>query len=262
MSMPLPLPSTFMPLPLAIMIPFMGIQSAVMARQFGMGFQYGKRKISSMSNEEFNKLTPQQMQIDFAREIKDMIPTFGESLKDMRPFQRMIWVEMLAVMKEAIELGIDVAKAGVDPLAHIFGQHIHGEGPGSGPPPFVDPHKFLSPAQILEHKRHGHLGGTGTSPPPDVESPPPYVDPPDIPPAVDDVFRFVNVELYSLSWPNPPGKILFKGYLQQIDLLRLRHFYILKRNDPKSSAALKAKMNLNKLVLNSIIGRWTSLKPK
>ncbi len=169
--MPLPLPSTFMPLPLAIMIPFMGIQSSVMARQFGMNFQYGKRKISSMSNEEFNKLTPAQMQADFARETKDMIPTFGESLKDMRPFQRMIWVEMLAVMKEAIELGIDVAKAGVDPLAHIFGQHIHGTGPGGSisSPPVIDEHKFLSPSQILQHKKHGHLGGVDKPVPSKVE---------------------------------------------------------------------------------------------
>ncbi len=160
MSFPVPLPSTFMPLPLAIMIPFMGIQSGVMAQQFGMNFQYGKRKISAMSNEEFNKLTPQQMQADFQLQIKGMIPTFQQALEDMRPFQRMIFVEMLAVFKEALELGLDVAKAGVDPLAHIFGQHVHGGTPTSKtPPPDIDEHLFLSPAEILEHKKHGHLGG-------------------------------------------------------------------------------------------------------
>ncbi len=138
MSFPVPLPSTFMPLPLAIMIPFMGIQSGVMAQQFGMNFQYGKRKISAMSNEEFNELTPEKMQADFSRQIKGMIPTFEASLQDMRPFQRMIFTEMLAVMKEAIDLGINVAKAGVDPLAHIFGEHIHPSGTG-GPTPFGAP---------------------------------------------------------------------------------------------------------------------------
>ncbi len=147
MSFPVPLPSTFMPLPLAIMIPFMGIQSGVMAQQFGMNFQYGKRKISAMSNEEFNKLTPQQMQADFSNMITGLIPTFGDSLREMRPFQRMIFEEMLAVMKVAVDLGIDVAKAGVDPLAHVFGQHIHGEGVSTGTPQFhpQDEDKFQPP---------------------------------------------------------------------------------------------------------------------
>ncbi len=138
-----------MPLPLAIMIPFMGIQSGVMAQQFGMNFQYGKRKISAMSNEEFNKLTPEQMQADFSNQIKGMIPTFEQSLQDMRPFQRMIFVEMLAVMKTALDLGVDVAKAGLDPLAHMFGTHIHGKGPsgtvGSIDPQVDDPTKFQVP---------------------------------------------------------------------------------------------------------------------
>ncbi len=145
MSFPVPLPSTFMPLPLAIMIPFMGIQSGVMAQQFGMNFQYGKRKISAMSNEEFNKLTPQQMQVDFSTMIEGMIPTFEKSLRDMRPFQRMIFIEMIAAFKEAVDLGIDIAKGvvGVPPTGT----------------PDIDPHKFLSPKEIEEHKKHGHLGG-------------------------------------------------------------------------------------------------------
>ncbi len=113
MSFPVPLPSTFMPLPLAIMIPFMGIQSGVMAQQFGMNFQYGKRKISAMSNEEFNKLTPQQMQADFSNQITGMIPTFEKSLQEMRPFQRMIFIEMIAAFKEAVQLGLDIAGAGL-----------------------------------------------------------------------------------------------------------------------------------------------------
>ncbi len=113
MSFPVPLPSTFMPLPLAIMIPFMGIQSGVMAQQFGMNFQYGKRKISAMSNEEFNKLTPQQMQVDFSNQITGMIPTFEKSLQEMRPFQRMIFIEMIAAFKEAVQLGLDIAGAGL-----------------------------------------------------------------------------------------------------------------------------------------------------
>ncbi len=160
MSFPVPLPLTFMPLPLAIMIPFMVIQSGVMAQQFVMNFQYGKRKISAMSNEEFNKLTPEKMQADFSNMIKGMIPTFEQSLKEMRPFQRMIFVEMVAAFKEAVDLGLDIAKAGLGI-------------PPSGDVPIVDPHKFLSPAQILEHKKHGHLGGLSEDEP--VVAPPKVV---------------------------------------------------------------------------------------
>ncbi len=154
MSFPVPLPSTFMPLPLAIMIPFMGIQSGVMAQQFGMNFQFGKRKISAMSNEEFNKLTPEQMQADFSNMIKGLIPTFGDSLRDMRPFQRMIFEEMLAVFKTAVDLGIDVAVAGAEGVAHGLGTHAiqHGEEEL----PTIDEHKFLSPLEKRIHERHGH----------------------------------------------------------------------------------------------------------
>ncbi len=123
-----------MPLPLAIMIPFMGMQSGVMAQQFGVNFQYGKRKISAMSNEEFNKLTPEQLQIDFSKQITGMIPTWEQSLKEMRPFQRMIFVEMLAAFKEAVQLGLDVAGAG---LGIKPKSPIHPQDPGKFQPPVV-----------------------------------------------------------------------------------------------------------------------------
>ncbi len=136
MSFPVPLPSTFMPLPLAIMIPFMGIQSGVMAQQFGMNFQYGKRKISAMSNEEFNKLTPQQMQVDFSNQITGMIPTFEKSLQEMRPFQRMIFIEMIAAFKEAVQLGLDIAGAGLGINTSL---------------PSIPKDKFLPPKGFEEH---------------------------------------------------------------------------------------------------------------
>ncbi len=125
-----------------------------MAQQFGMNFQYGKRKISAMSNEEFNKLTPQQMQADFANNIKGLIPTFEQSLKDMRPFQRMIFVEMLAALTEAVKLGIDVGVAGADEIAHALGTHLPGHTGGEDKP--GTEHSFLSPIQQRAHIRHGH----------------------------------------------------------------------------------------------------------
>ncbi len=80
----------FAPLPLPMMIPFMGIQSAVMAEQFGTLFQYGKRRISAMSNEEFNKLTPQMLQERMTRQIEGMIPEMEKQIQAMAPLVKII----------------------------------------------------------------------------------------------------------------------------------------------------------------------------
>ncbi len=48
--------SGFSPMPLGIMAPFMGYQSAALAYNFGLNYEFGKRVIKSMSNERFNKL--------------------------------------------------------------------------------------------------------------------------------------------------------------------------------------------------------------
>ncbi len=106
-----------MPLPLAMMIPFMGIQSAVMAKQFGENFQYGKRRISAMSNDEFNKLTPQKIQEQANLELKAMIPSMQQSIVDMNEFQKFVIQQFVKVMEDLIHafpqalldiLGIDI----------------------------------------------------------------------------------------------------------------------------------------------------------
>lgn len=80
----------FAPLPLAIMIPFMAAQSAAIGQAFGTHFQYAKRKISSMSNEEFNKLTPTQLVEDLTADIRGMIPSVTRSFDDMEKLQTII----------------------------------------------------------------------------------------------------------------------------------------------------------------------------
>ncbi len=95
-----------MPLPLAMMIPFMGAQSAVMAKQFGENFQYGKRRISAMSNEEFNKLTPGILSQRTADELKDMIPSMKQSIVDMHEFQAFVVQEFIQMMKDALAAGL------------------------------------------------------------------------------------------------------------------------------------------------------------
>ncbi len=83
-----------------MMIPFMGAQSLVIGKQFGEGFQYGKRKISAMSNEEFNKVTPAKLAQNNAEELKEMIPEMKSSITDMRSFQSFIVNELIATAKQ------------------------------------------------------------------------------------------------------------------------------------------------------------------
>jgi len=87
--MPLPI-GFFAPLPLPVMIPFMGYQSLVMGEAFGLSYQYAKRKISSMTNEEFNKLTVTDLQAMIKGSIQSGIPQMQASMDDMLTLQTKI----------------------------------------------------------------------------------------------------------------------------------------------------------------------------
>ncbi len=93
----------FAPLPLAIMIPFMAAQSFAMGHAFGTSFQYGKRKISSMTNEEFNALSATDLHGELQADIRAMIPDMNESFKRMEDFQIEILISMVNVIKKAGE---------------------------------------------------------------------------------------------------------------------------------------------------------------
>ncbi len=139
----------FMPLPLAMMIPFMGIQSAVMAKQFGENFQYGKRRISAMSNEEFNRLTPKILMENANAELKSMIPSMEQSIKDMSEFQTFLIGEFIKMIGDMLAAGLGKV-LGIEDIDTAL--------------------------QQIEHFLHGHGGGHGTEPP--VVQPPPVVTPP------------------------------------------------------------------------------------
>ncbi len=93
----------FAPLPLAIMIPFMAAQSFAMGMGFGTSFQYGKRKISSMSNEEFNAATPVSIHEDLQADIRAMIPSMNASFHRMEQFQIDILDSMGRTLIKAVE---------------------------------------------------------------------------------------------------------------------------------------------------------------
>ncbi len=93
----------FAPLPLAIMIPFMAAQSFAMGQAFGTSFQYGKRKISSMSNEEFNAVTANSLHEDIQADIRAMIPSMNQSFQRMEQFQ----IDIINSMVDTIKIGLD-----------------------------------------------------------------------------------------------------------------------------------------------------------
>ncbi len=90
----------FAPLPLAMMIPFMAGQSLMMGEAFGKGFQYGKRKISSMSNEEFNALTPDDLGKSIQTDYNAIIPHLGQAVKASSEFQSLVIREIIDVIKK------------------------------------------------------------------------------------------------------------------------------------------------------------------
>jgi len=92
--------SGFLPVPLPMMIPFMGAQSLVIGKMFGEGFQYGKRKISAMPNEEFNALTFQNMMSNARDEMQASIPTMQAALHDMQPLVETVVKEFFDYIKQ------------------------------------------------------------------------------------------------------------------------------------------------------------------
>ncbi len=159
MSLPI---GFFTPLPLPIMIPFMFMQSAAMALAFGSNFQYGKRKISAMSNEDFNKMSALDMNIDLANTVNDMVPTVEQSFKQMEKMNITILDSMARYFAQAIEFGLDVLtgkKAIQGTESHFDVGHI-GENLGSLLPRYTPEQIIGENAQIVEASSGG--GTTGT----------------------------------------------------------------------------------------------------
>ncbi len=106
----------FMPIPLAMMIPFMAAQSLIMGDAFGKGYQFGKRKISAMSNEEFNSLTQSDLITSMQQEFKKAIPTIQQTLDDSSELQTTIIEEMIKIVPEFLKFLTGLGGKAVDIL--------------------------------------------------------------------------------------------------------------------------------------------------
>ncbi len=130
-----------MPLPLPMMIPFMAAQSAALGLAFGESFQYGKRKISAMTNEEFNKLDAETLMMRQQKQINAIIPALKESMttytESMTPFILEIFGKMVqSVVNRTMEQIGKGSDSALDDLWHIFGQHYEkGHGTNLNPIP-------------------------------------------------------------------------------------------------------------------------------
>ncbi len=69
----------------------------------GSGWQFGKRKVSAMSNEETNKTTPQQFMQKLNSELKGMIPSMQQGMRDMTPLVKTSMLLFGEYIREAIK---------------------------------------------------------------------------------------------------------------------------------------------------------------
>ncbi len=100
MSLPI---SGFTAVPNPQMLSYMMSQSWIMMYAAGGAWQYGKRRISAMSNEEFNKLTPIALLQEHIQMLREAIPSIQASLKDMTPLIGTLMEQFGTFINEALK---------------------------------------------------------------------------------------------------------------------------------------------------------------
>ncbi len=95
--------SAFTAVPNPQMLAFMATQSFLMMQMAGAGWQYGKRKISAMKNEEFNALTVTSLLQSETADVRAAIPTIIQSINDMTPMVGHIVAQYGDFIKEIIK---------------------------------------------------------------------------------------------------------------------------------------------------------------
>ncbi len=100
MSLPI---SGFTAVPNPQMLSYMMSQSWIMMYAAGGAWQYGKRRISAMSNEEFNKTTPIEMLEEHTAMLRAAIPSIQQSLRDMTPLINTLMTQFGSFINEALK---------------------------------------------------------------------------------------------------------------------------------------------------------------
>ncbi len=100
MSLPI---SGFTAVPNPQMLSYMMSQSWIMMYAAGGAWQYGKRRISAMSNQEFNALTPINLLKEHTTMLREAIPSIQESLNDMTPLIKTLMEQFGDFIHEALK---------------------------------------------------------------------------------------------------------------------------------------------------------------
>ena len=100
----------------------MFVQSGAMASAFGSYYQYRKRKISSLSNDEFNKLTPESIADMVRQDTQSLERTFQQMSGQMQQLQSTIINELINYVKQLPEdiIGSDAGQAWLEGMEKIM----------------------------------------------------------------------------------------------------------------------------------------------
>ncbi len=81
----------------------MPIQSYLMMYFAGGGWQIGKRKISAIPNDKFNKMSVKELLEDFTGDLRDTMPTLERTLNDVTPLIKVLVEQYGDFVREAIK---------------------------------------------------------------------------------------------------------------------------------------------------------------
>ncbi len=101
------------------MMAMMPIQSFIMMYEAGQGWQFGKRKISEMSNEQIKALTPIKLMEMNNQVRRDAIPIIERAMNEIAPITRHMVTNFADIVKEFIRGVGDVG-------SNIFQQSFQG----------------------------------------------------------------------------------------------------------------------------------------
>jgi len=95
--------SGFTAVPNPMMLSFLASQGFAIMYYGGAGWQFGKRKVSGMSNEEVNAMSPHDFMLKLNGELKTMVPTMQQGMADMTPLIKTTVVQFGEYIREAIK---------------------------------------------------------------------------------------------------------------------------------------------------------------
>ncbi len=170
--------SGFTAVPNPMMLSFLATQGFAIMYYGGAGWQFGKRKVSGMSNEEINKMSPNEFLMKLHSETKTMVPTMSQGMKDMTPLIRTTMIEFGAYVREAIQaVGPMVANIFRDPQQTSFSPLTQVAGSTVTPVRFGSSDRLDVDQAELEKQFNQWLKDQGYTPGGQTQLGPGYVDP-------------------------------------------------------------------------------------